>query len=131
MDLRAGLGQADDFVDQRTQALDDVRATDRDGQDQAPGATRVQRLDRGARTTQLCRRVVDAIPEADQVKRLGNCDEPTGALDFATGVRVLAVIDRINRELGTTTALITHNALAVLKALGFRDLTDGVQAVTR
>jgi putative ABC transport system ATP-binding protein len=38
------------------------------------------------------------------------CDEPTGALDFATGVRVLEVIDRINRELGTTTALITHNA---------------------
>jgi len=38
------------------------------------------------------------------------CDEPTGALDFQTGVRVLAVLERINRELGTTTALITHNA---------------------
>jgi putative ABC transport system ATP-binding protein len=38
------------------------------------------------------------------------CDEPTGALDFATGIRVLAVLERINAELGTTTALITHNA---------------------
>lgn len=38
------------------------------------------------------------------------CDEPTGALDFTTGVLVLEVIDRINRELGTTAAVITHNA---------------------
>ncbi|MGF1467754.1 MAG: ABC transporter ATP-binding protein [Sandaracinaceae bacterium] len=38
------------------------------------------------------------------------CDEPTGALDFRTGKLVLRVIDRINRELGTTTAVITHNA---------------------
>jgi putative ABC transport system ATP-binding protein len=38
------------------------------------------------------------------------CDEPTGALDFRTGVRVLEVISRVNRELGTCTALITHNA---------------------
>jgi putative ABC transport system ATP-binding protein len=38
------------------------------------------------------------------------CDEPTGALDLATGVIVLEVIDRVTRELGTTTALITHNA---------------------
>ena len=38
------------------------------------------------------------------------CDEPTGALDVQTGVIVLEVIDRINRELGTTTAVITHNA---------------------
>lgn len=38
------------------------------------------------------------------------CDEPTGALDVKTGVAVLEVIDRINRELGTTTAVITHNA---------------------
>ena len=37
------------------------------------------------------------------------CDEPTGALDFRTGVQVLEVIDRVNRELGTTTAVITHN----------------------
>ncbi|WBX84181.1 ABC transporter ATP-binding protein [Sphingosinicella microcystinivorans] len=39
------------------------------------------------------------------------CDEPTGALDSATGVRVLGAIDTINRELGTTTFVITHNAV--------------------
>jgi ABC-type hemin transport system ATPase subunit len=38
------------------------------------------------------------------------CDEPTGALDFQTGELVLEVIERINRALGTTTAVITHNA---------------------
>jgi putative ABC transport system ATP-binding protein len=37
------------------------------------------------------------------------CDEPTGALDFRTGVRVLEAIAQVNRELGTTTAVITHN----------------------
>lgn len=38
------------------------------------------------------------------------CDEPTGALDFATGLLVLEVIERVNRDLKTTTAVITHNA---------------------
>jgi putative ABC transport system ATP-binding protein len=38
------------------------------------------------------------------------CDEPTGALDFSTGKLVLEVIEQVNRELGTTTAVITHNA---------------------
>jgi len=38
------------------------------------------------------------------------CDEPTGALDYATGRLVLEVLERINRELGTITAVITHNA---------------------
>ncbi len=38
------------------------------------------------------------------------CDEPTGALDYQTGKLVLEVIARINRELGTTTVVITHNA---------------------
>jgi putative ABC transport system ATP-binding protein len=38
------------------------------------------------------------------------CDEPTGALDYATGKLVLDVISRINRELGTTALVITHNA---------------------
>jgi putative ABC transport system ATP-binding protein len=38
------------------------------------------------------------------------CDEPTGALDFETGVLVLQVLEQVNRELGTTTAVITHNA---------------------
>ena len=38
------------------------------------------------------------------------CDEPTGALDYETGKIVLEVIARINRELGTTAVVITHNA---------------------
>ena len=38
------------------------------------------------------------------------CDEPTGALDYATGKLVLEAIERVNRELKTTTAIITHNA---------------------
>lgn len=38
------------------------------------------------------------------------CDEPTGALDSKTGVLVLEALTRINEELGTTTAIITHNA---------------------
>ncbi|SDD81004.1 putative ABC transport system ATP-binding protein [Sphingomonas sp. YR710] len=39
------------------------------------------------------------------------CDEPTGALDSQTGTRVLAALDQVNRELGTTTFIITHNAV--------------------
>ena len=38
------------------------------------------------------------------------CDEPTGALDFQTGKLVLDVLEKVNRELGTTTLVITHNA---------------------
>ncbi len=38
------------------------------------------------------------------------CDEPTGALDSTTGILVLEALERINRELGTTTVVITHNA---------------------
>ena len=38
------------------------------------------------------------------------CDEPTGALDYTTGKLVLEAIERVNRELSTTTAIITHNA---------------------
>jgi putative ABC transport system ATP-binding protein len=38
------------------------------------------------------------------------CDEPTGALDSTTGVVVLEALERANRELGTTTAIITHNS---------------------
>ncbi len=38
------------------------------------------------------------------------CDEPTGALDAATGRLVLEVLCKVNRELGTTTVVITHNA---------------------
>ncbi|GAB4560394.1 MAG: ABC transporter ATP-binding protein [Haliangiales bacterium] len=53
------------------------------------------------------------------------CDEPTGALDFRTGVRVLEVIERINRELGTTTAVITHNAPIAAMAARVVTLADG------
>jgi len=52
------------------------------------------------------------------------CDEPTGALDFATGRVVLEVIERMNRELGAATAIITHNAsIADMgdRVLHFRD----------
>ena len=38
------------------------------------------------------------------------CDEPTGALDSATGIRVLEALVRINRERGTTLVIITHNS---------------------
>ncbi|WP_343807974.1 ABC transporter ATP-binding protein [Alteraurantiacibacter aestuarii] len=38
------------------------------------------------------------------------CDEPTGALDSATGVRVLEALEQAHRELGTTVVIITHNA---------------------
>ncbi len=46
------------------------------------------------------------------------CDEPTGALDSKTGVRVLEALTQVNEELGTTTALITHNA--AIKAIAQR-----------
>jgi putative ABC transport system ATP-binding protein len=53
------------------------------------------------------------------------CDEPTGALDSKTGVIVLEAIERINRELGTTTALITHNAAISGMADRVIQLSDG------
>jgi putative ABC transport system ATP-binding protein len=53
------------------------------------------------------------------------CDEPTGALDVHTGALVLEVIDRVNRELGTTTAVITHNAVIAEMADRVISLSDG------
>lgn len=53
------------------------------------------------------------------------CDEPTGALDFRTGVVVLDVIERVNRELGTATAVITHNAPIAEMAHRVVTLADG------
>jgi putative ABC transport system ATP-binding protein len=53
------------------------------------------------------------------------CDEPTGALDVHTGVAVLQAIERINRELGTTTAVITHNAAIAGMADRVVTLSDG------
>ena len=54
------------------------------------------------------------------------CDEPTGALDAQTGVMVLEVIDRVNRELGTTTVVITHNAVIAEMADRVIHLSDGL-----
>ena len=59
------------------------------------------------------------------------CDEPTGALDSATGVRVLEVLERVNRELGATTALITHNADIARMADRVVRLSDGRVAEVR
>ena len=53
------------------------------------------------------------------------CDEPTGALDCATGVMVLQAIERVNRELGTTTVVITHNAPIAAMADRVLRLADG------
>jgi putative ABC transport system ATP-binding protein len=59
------------------------------------------------------------------------CDEPTGALDFQTGILVLDVIERVNRELGTATAVITHNAPIAELADRVITLADGrVQSET-
>ncbi len=56
------------------------------------------------------------------------CDEPTGALDHTTGVKVLEVIERVNRELGTTTAVITHNAVIAGMADRVLRFADGAVA---
>jgi putative ABC transport system ATP-binding protein len=60
------------------------------------------------------------------------CDEPTGALDVKTGIVVLEAIDRVNRELGTLTVVITHNAVMAEMADRVIRLSDGrVQSVHR
>lgn len=53
------------------------------------------------------------------------CDEPTGALDLATGVLVLEAIEQVNRELGTTTVVITHNAVIAGMADRVIKMSDG------
>jgi putative ABC transport system ATP-binding protein len=53
------------------------------------------------------------------------CDEPTGALDYRTGIVVLEAIERANQELGTTTAIITHNASIAELADRVVVLSDG------
>jgi putative ABC transport system ATP-binding protein len=53
------------------------------------------------------------------------CDEPTGALDAETGRLVLSVIERVNVELGTTTAVITHNAPIAAMADRVLRMTSG------
>ena len=53
------------------------------------------------------------------------CDEPTGALDSPTGVVVLEALARANRELGTTTVVITHNVVIGQMADRVIRLADG------
>jgi putative ABC transport system ATP-binding protein len=53
------------------------------------------------------------------------CDEPTGALDITTGLIVLEAIDKVNRELGTATVVITHNAAIAGMADRVVRLADG------
>ncbi|MBT8043492.1 MAG: ABC transporter ATP-binding protein [Verrucomicrobiae bacterium] len=53
------------------------------------------------------------------------CDEPTGALDVKTGIAVLEAIDNVNQTLGTTTAIITHNAVIADMAHRVVSLADG------
>jgi putative ABC transport system ATP-binding protein len=53
------------------------------------------------------------------------CDEPTGALDITTGVVVLEALERVNRELGTATVVITHNAAIAGMADRVVRLADG------
>lgn len=53
------------------------------------------------------------------------CDEPTGALDSKTGIVVLKALQRVNKELGTTTVVITHNADIAQMADRVIHLADG------
>ena len=53
------------------------------------------------------------------------CDEPTGALDLKTGIVVLEAIERVNRELGTTAVVITHNVDIAQMADRVIRLSDG------
>lgn len=53
------------------------------------------------------------------------CDEPTGALDSETGIVVLEALEQVNRELGTTTAVITHNMVQGEMAERVIQLKDG------
>lgn len=53
------------------------------------------------------------------------CDEPTGALDIQTGVVVLEVLEKINRKLGTSTIVITHNKAIAKMADRVLHLADG------
>lgn len=53
------------------------------------------------------------------------CDEPTGALDVKTGIVVLEALSQINREFGTLTVVITHNATIANMADRVVSLSDG------
>ena len=59
------------------------------------------------------------------------CDEPTGALDSATGTIVLEAIERVNKDLGSTTVVITHNVAIADMAHRVITMADGQIAETR
>ena len=60
------------------------------------------------------------------------CDEPTGALDSETGILVLEALERVNRDLGTTTVVITHNVVIAEMADRVIRLSDGrITGITR
>jgi putative ABC transport system ATP-binding protein len=60
------------------------------------------------------------------------CDEPTGALDSQTGIVVLEALERVNRELGTATVIITHNVDIAGMADRVVHLSNGlIASVTR
>jgi putative ABC transport system ATP-binding protein len=56
------------------------------------------------------------------------CDEPTGALDSVTGIVVLEALERVNRELGTATIIITHNVDIASMANRVVHLSNGLIA---
>ena len=53
------------------------------------------------------------------------CDEPTGALDRKTGIAVMEVLDKVNQELGSTVAVVTHNAIIAEMAHRVLFMADG------
>jgi len=57
--------------------------------------------------------------------RLLLCDEPTGALDIETGKQVLGLLGDLNRDLGMTVVLITHNSAIAAIADRVAVIRDG------
>jgi len=53
------------------------------------------------------------------------CDEPTGALDFETGIKILSLLRKVNREMGKTVIVITHNADIAYMADRIIKMRDG------
>lgn len=98
-------------------ALENVQLVTDISEDPMPAEEALERVGLGARMdhfpAQLSGGEQQRVAVARAIaKRPGVllCDEPTGALDSATGVRVLETLARANEELGTTLILITHNA---------------------
>ncbi len=54
------------------------------------------------------------------------CDEPTSALDFVTGTNIVELMRGINKELGTTFVIVTHDNRILKYADRIVHLDDGV-----